>query len=46
MFGYGSYFKLEGIKLLLGNDIVNVMKMANDKATYLDLFKGKDAVPR
>jgi hypothetical protein len=43
---YGSYFKLEGIKLLLGNDIVNVMRMPNDKATYLDLFKCKDAAAR
>jgi hypothetical protein len=40
---YGSYFKMQGITLLLGNDIVNVMRMPNDKATYLDLFKCRDA---
>jgi len=40
---YGSYFKLQGLSFLLGNDIVNVMKMGNDKATYLDLFKCRDA---
>jgi hypothetical protein len=40
---YGSYFKLEGIKLVSGNDIVNVMRMPNDSATYVDLFKCKDA---
>jgi hypothetical protein len=42
---YGSYFKLQGITLLSGNGIVNVMRMANDKATYLDLFKCRDAAP-
>jgi hypothetical protein len=36
---YGSYFKLQGISLLAGNYIVNVMRMGTDKATYLDLFK-------
>ena len=40
---YGSYFKLQGISLLVGSDIVNVMKMGTDKATYLDLFKCRDA---
>ncbi len=43
---YGSYFKPEGIKLLLGNDIVNVMRMPNDNATWLDLYKCEDAPHR
>jgi hypothetical protein len=40
---YGSYFKLEGIKLLLGNDIVNIYRMANQKTTSIEIFKCKDA---
>jgi len=40
---YGSYFKLDGIKLLLGNDIVNIYRMANQKTTSIELFKCKDA---
>ena|SRR5579872_2097119 len=40
---YGSYFKLDGIKLLAGNDIVNVYRMTNDKETQVELFKCRDA---
>lgn len=39
---YGS-FKLDGIKLLLGNDIVNVYRMANQKTTTIEIYKCKDA---
>ena len=40
---YGSYFKLDGIKLLVGNDIVNVYRMKNDKQTSVEIFKCRDA---
>jgi threonine synthase len=39
---YGS-FKLDGIKLLLGNDIVNIYRMAGQKTTSIEIFKCKDA---
>ena len=41
---YGSYFKLDGIKLLVGNDIVNVYRMGDSKQTSIEIFKCKDAV--
>jgi hypothetical protein len=41
---YGSYFKLDGIKLLVGNDIVNIYRMANSKKTTIEIFKCSDAV--
>jgi hypothetical protein len=40
---YGSYFKLDGIKLLMGNDIVNIYRMTNQKTTSIELFKCRDA---
>jgi hypothetical protein len=40
---YGSYFKLDGIKLLLGNDIVNIYRMADQKTTSIEMFKCRDA---
>lgn len=40
---YGNYFKLDGIKLLSGNDIVNVYRMKNSKQTSVELFKCRDA---
>jgi hypothetical protein len=40
---YGSYFKLDGIKLLMGNDIVNVYRMGDSKQTSIEIFKCKDA---
>ena len=42
---YGSYFKLDGIKLLIGNDMVNVYRMTNSKQTSVEIFKCRDAVP-
>jgi hypothetical protein len=41
---YGNYFKLDGIKLLVGNDIVNVYRMGDSKQTSIEMFKCKDAV--
>ena len=40
---YGSSFKLDGIKLLLGNDIVNIYRTADQKTTSIELFKCRDA---
>lgn len=51
---YGSYFKLQGVKLLIGNNIVNVYRMADNaglpyvkqgdlKKTTIELFKCSDA---
>jgi hypothetical protein len=43
---YGNYFKLDGIKLLVGNDIVNVYRMTNDKETSVEIFKCRDAAAK
>jgi|ERR1700722_1008751 len=43
---YGSYFKLDGVKLLVGNDIVNIYRMADQKTTSIEIFKCKDAAHR
>lgn len=52
---YGNYFKLDGVKLLLGNDIVNVYRIASSSiggvlgaraktnVTSIELFKCNDA---
>ena len=51
---YGNYFKLEGVKLLVGNDIVNVYRLPHDMdlpymkkdgppKTTIELFKCRDA---
>ena len=40
---YGSWFKLDGIKLLVGNDIVNIYRMKDQKTTSIEIFKCKDA---
>jgi len=40
---YGSHFKLDGIKLLLGNDIVSMFRMENQKTTSIEIFKCKNA---
>jgi hypothetical protein len=39
---YGP-FKLDGIKLLSGNDIVNIYRMASQKTTTIEIFKCKNA---
>ena len=39
---YGA-FKLNGVKLLLGNDFVNIYRMANQETTSIEIFKCKDA---
>src|SRR5689334_6450138 len=36
---YGNYFKLDGIKLLVGNDIVNVYRLSTSKETSIEIFK-------
>ncbi len=39
---YGS-FKLDGIKLLQGNDFVNIYRVPNQRTTSIEIFKCKDA---
>jgi hypothetical protein len=40
---YGSYFKLDGIRLLVGNDFLTVYRMTNQKDTSIEMFKCKNA---
>lgn len=40
---YGSAFRLDGIKLLSGNDIVNIYRMSGQKTTSIEMFKCRDA---
>lgn len=51
---YGSYFKLQGVKLLVGNDIVNVYRLPDNaglpyvkkeslEKTSIEIFKCQDA---
>jgi len=51
---YGNYFKLQGVKLLIGNDIVNVYRMPDNaglplvkkealQKTSIEIFKCNDA---
>ena len=40
---YGDHFKLDGIKLLNGNDFVNVYRMNNGTRTSVELFKCRNA---
>ncbi len=42
---FGSYFKLTGIKLLSGNDIVNIYAYTNKNKTAIELYKCRDAAP-
>jgi hypothetical protein len=41
---YGNYFKLDGVKLLIGNDIVNVYRMTGGaEKTTVEIFKCSNA---
>lgn len=40
---FGSYFKLNGIKLLSGNDLVNIYADTDRKQTTIELYKCRDA---
>ena len=40
---YGSNFKLNGIKLQLGNDVVNIYADTDRNMTTIELFKCQDA---
>jgi hypothetical protein len=40
---FGSYFKLNGIKLLSGNDLVNVYADTDRNKTTIELYKCRDA---
>jgi hypothetical protein len=40
---YGSYFKLDGVRLLIGNDFINIYRMRNRDSTSIEIYKCKDA---
>jgi hypothetical protein len=40
---FGNYFKLNGIKLLSGNDIVNIYADTDRNKTTIELYKCRDA---
>ncbi len=40
---FGSYFKLSGIKLLSGNDLVNIYADTDRNKTTIELYKCRDA---
>jgi hypothetical protein len=40
---FGSYFKLNGIKLLSGNDLVNIYADTDRNKTTIELYKCRDA---
>jgi hypothetical protein len=40
---FGNYFKLNGIKLLAGNDMVNVYADTDRNRTTIELYKCRDA---
>ena len=42
---YGGYFKLEGIKLVTGNDFLTIYRTAKGKETSIEIFKCNDAPP-
>jgi hypothetical protein len=39
---FGSYFKLNGIKLLYGNDLVNIYADTDRNKTTIELYKCRD----
>jgi hypothetical protein len=41
---FGSYFKLNGIKLLSGNDLINVYADTDRNKTTIELYKCRDGV--
>jgi hypothetical protein len=43
---YGNYFKLDGIRLLAGNDLLNVYRTEGSAKTSIKIFKCRDAPPR
>jgi hypothetical protein len=40
---FGSYFKLNGIKLLSGNDLINIYADTDRNKTTIELYKCQDA---
>ena len=41
---WGGFFKLDGIQLFNGNDIVTIYRMSNQSTTSIELFKCRDAL--
>jgi hypothetical protein len=42
---YGGYFKLDGIKLTIGNDFLTIYRTAKGTETSIEIFKCNDAPP-
>jgi hypothetical protein len=42
---YGSYFKLDGVKLVIGNDFLTIYRTTNGTETSIEIFKCNDAPP-
>jgi hypothetical protein len=40
---YGGYFKLDGIKLVVGNDFLTIYRTAHGTETSIEIFKCNDA---
>jgi hypothetical protein len=40
---YGGYFKLDGIKLVIGNDFLTIYRTSNATRTSIEIFKCNDA---
>jgi hypothetical protein len=40
---FGSYFKLDGIKLLSGQDLINIYADTERHKTTIELYKCRDA---
>jgi hypothetical protein len=43
---YGGYFKLDGIKLVVGNDFVNIYRTERATQTSIEIFKCNAPPPR
>jgi hypothetical protein len=42
---YGTYFKLDGIKMVIGNDFLTIYRTEKGTETALEIFKCNDAPP-
>ena len=42
---YGGYFKLDGIKMVIGNDFLTIYRTANGTETSIEIFKCNDGPP-
>jgi hypothetical protein len=42
---YGGYFKLDGIKMVIGNDFLTIYRTAKGTQTSIEIFKCNDGPP-